>query len=352
MRASCPSLLVLVLTLAACGGDERTATLTPDEVAAEIDAIAGDLVARGRVAGISVAVVKDGREVLARGWGVADRASGAPASADTRYRILSISKQVTAVALLRLVQAGKLSLDDRIGAFFPDLGSAGDAITVRHLLTHTSGLPELWQVPGWEDADTTAEMIALYAGRPTVTAPGQAFAYRNVNFVFAGVIVEEVSGEALSAHLARTLFAPLGMTSTDFCEGLTTRGYLPGLGAAPLLALAPDEGSASLCSTVRDLGIWEAAYDDGRLLDDNLTAASRARTTLSGGSSVAYGMGVDLSLGGVRDTVGHGGSGDGWIASLVHDMAADLTVIILSNTSAPEIATARAQITAAALALP
>ena len=341
--------LSVAATLLSCGGEARK---SPEDVVAEIDRIASELVSSGEVAGLSVAVVKRGQERLVSGWGVADRESGAPATAATPYRILSISKQVTAVALLRLVEEGRVSLDDRLGSFFPSLGAAAAEIQLRHLLSHTSGLPELWEMPGWDEAETTADLAALYDGRPLLSPPGSLFVYRDVNYVFAGLVVEQITGEALSAHLARTLFEPLGMDATSFCDGLATRGYLGDLVAAPELHVAADEGSTAMCSTVRDLATWQRAFDEHELLGDELTTLARTPTRTAGGATVRYGMGVDLSLGGTRDTVGHGGSGAGWIATLVHDVDADLTVIILSNTSSPAVNTARAEITAAALALP
>jgi CubicO group peptidase (beta-lactamase class C family) len=116
--------------------------------------------------------------------------------------------------------------------------------------------------------------------------------------------------------------------------------------------LATDEGSASLCSTVRDLARWQRAFDDHQLLGAELTDLARAPTRVGDGSTVRYGMGVDLSLGGLRQTVGHGGTGEGWVGTLVHDLEADLTVVVLANSSVSAVTAARMRITSAALALP
>lgn len=338
--------LTTLCAAASCGGEDGATT----DVPAEVDRIASALVAGGKAAGVSIAVVRGGRELVASGWGVADRDSGATVTAATRYRILSISKQVTAVALLRLVEAGELSLDDPISRWFPSMGSAATQVRVRHLLSHTDGLPELWDMPGFESAETTAELAALYDGVTPGTTPGAFFSFRNVNYVLAGLIVERVTGETLPAHLQRTLFDPLGMTATDWCDGLATRGYLPGLQPAAELETVPDEGSLSLCSTVGDLVRWQRAFDDHELLGRELTDLARQRTPVAGGVSVAYGLGVDLSLGGARATVGHGGTADGWSAALVHDLARDVTVVVLANCNDPAIAAARAEIASLAVA--
>lgn len=185
---------------------------------------------------VSVAVVQDGRTSYVRAFGVADLAAGRPASVETRYAVGSISKQFTVAALLLLQEQGKLSLDDKVSRYFPNLTRAGE-ISIRQLLSHTSGYedyaPQDYIIPDWTHATTPLAILEHWACKPLNFDPGTKWQYSNTNYVLAGQIFEKVSGQPLVSFLREKIFQPLGMTSaTDWPpDGLWTR--VPTRGTQP-----------------------------------------------------------------------------------------------------------------------
>ena len=167
---------------------------------------------------VSVAVVKDGKLVYAKAFGTADLAAGRPANLQTRYAVGSISKQFTAAALLMLEEQGKLSLDDRVSKYFPDLTRAGE-VTIRQLLSHTSGYedyaPQDYIIPEWTRPTTPQAVVEHWARKPLDFDPGTKWQYSNTNFVLAAQIFEKVSGRSLVEFLREKIFAPLDMQSAS-----------------------------------------------------------------------------------------------------------------------------------------
>src|SRR4051812_49357739 len=165
---------------------------------------------------VSVAVVQDGKLAFAKAFGMADIAAARAADTRTRYAVGSISKQFTAAALLLLEEEGKLSMDDRVAKYFPNLRRAGD-ITLRQLLSHTSGYedyaPQDYIIPEWTQPITPAAILDRWAMKPLNFDPGTKWQYSNTNYVLAGAIFEKVTGQGLVAFLKQRIFTPLGMAS-------------------------------------------------------------------------------------------------------------------------------------------
>ena len=180
-----------------------------------IDSIMGDYAGRDRP-GASVLIFRDGEAVFRRGYGMADLEAARPAAPDTNYRLASVTKQFTAAAILRLVESGRLSLDDRLRAHFPSLPAEVDAVTIRHLLTHTSGLIDYEDVMA-EDSEQIHDrdvLRLLEHQRSTYFAAGTGYRYSNTGYALLALLVEKASKMTFAAFLDREIFERLGMSDT------------------------------------------------------------------------------------------------------------------------------------------
>src|SRR5690348_4029412 len=202
--------------------------LTPAEVA-KVDKIVADALAADQVPSASIAIVRDGKIAFTKAYGKANE--GLPARTDLPYQIASNSKQFTAMALLLLEDEGKLSLDDHVSKYIPGI-TEGDRITLRQLLSHTSGVQDFWpQDYSFIDMETPAtpqRIIDKWAKKPLDFEPGARWQYSNTGYVVAGLIAEKVSGEPLLSYLNRKIFKPLGMTSVKDLDDTYAPGFPAG----------------------------------------------------------------------------------------------------------------------------
>src|SRR3954471_19868059 len=188
----------------------------PADLIEKIDKVATDTLARTGVPSASVAIIKDGQIAYVKAYGDARLEPKTPATPQMRYSIGSISKQFTAAAVLLLQEQGKLSLDDKVSKFVPDLTRANE-VTIRQLLSHTSGYQDYWPqdyvMPMMLQPVTSAKILEMWARKPLDFDPGTKWQYSNTNYVIAGVIIEKASGRPLLEFLQEKIFAPLGMKS-------------------------------------------------------------------------------------------------------------------------------------------
>ena len=242
-----------------------------------IDAFLSAQVREANRVGLSVAIVKDGQVVLAKGYGKRSLQDGRPVEADSLFAIGSVSKQFTCACVLLLAEDGKLSVHDPVAKYYPNLTRAKD-ITLLDLMNHVSGYPDYYpldfvdrrmQRPIADD-----ELIRQYAGAKLDFEPGSKYSYSNTGFILLGRIVEKVSGEGLGAFLARRIFKPLGMEHTVYEPDLSDSRLAKGFTTFALSAaesVAP-EGKGWLCgaggiySTPSDLAIWNLALMSGQVL--------------------------------------------------------------------------------------
>jgi D-alanyl-D-alanine carboxypeptidase len=352
--------LILVLVLSGCVGPRPSETSTTAVEAdaalgARMDAAAADALREIPAAGFSVAVVSDGEPVLAKGYGYADLAERVPASANTIYRLASITKQFTAAAILHLAEEGKLSLEDRISDYLPDYPDPGRRITIRSLLSHTSGLSDVAVVPILEESGgvgyTRDQIIDQVASQPLDFEPGTGHSYSNVGFMLAGVVIEKVTGTTYADYLTNEVIRPLGLDHTSLCPDEPppadrwAHGYdlqhgnwprALRLGRPPAFVdpapinMEVVSAAGGLCSTVTDLARWPG------LLRSFLDAASYREmsepTVLADGTKVPYGLGLQIREFGAHPALSHGGVVNGFI-SVVADFPEDgLTVAMLVNS--------------------
>lgn len=357
LRLLAATLLAAVLAIGAVGcaavpRSSRTARQTTgaratDRVEAVADSVARAQIAAGIAPGVSLAVAQDGEVVFARGYGLADVEQAVAARPETAYEIRSVTKQFTAALVMRLVEAGTLSLDAPITTHLPDFPTRGRKVTVRHLLSHTSGLPDYAfrheSTPQWHRLDLLyEEMLDLWAGRPFESEPGDQHSYNNFGYYLLGEIVGRVTGLPWTVTLERDVLRPLGLDHTGACDARQivpgrARGYERYEGQfvnAPYVSLGVFGGAGALCSTVGDLARWSHLLHSGRVVSPASLAQMTAPTRLAGGDTVPYGFGLELDRIHGRRAVLHGGTRPGFGSYLVHYPDDGLTVVVLMNSGA------------------
>lgn len=295
------------------------------------------------IPGVAVAVVKDGKPVLAKGYGLANVEWSVPVTENTVYQLASVSKQFTATGIMMLVEEGKLSLDDKLPKFFDKLPAAWGNVTVRQLLNHTSGIKSYTNLPSFEKTlrqdFSKEEIIKMAADAPVDFAPGEKYSYNNTGFYLLGMIIEKVSGKEYGAFLQERIFQPLGMTSTrlnDLREVIKLRatGYAWENGKlrnGEYVSPTQPFSAGALISTVTDLAKWDAALYTEKLLKRASLEQMWTPEKLNDGKPLTYGYGWGVDLYRTRKRVSHGGGINGFSTFISRFVDDKVTVIVLSN---------------------
>ncbi|HEU0033282.1 MAG TPA: serine hydrolase domain-containing protein [Kofleriaceae bacterium] len=326
---------------------------TPDPLVAKLDAAATAALEKHHAVGLAVAVARGDRMIVAKGYGFADVAKHTVPTADTVFRIGSITKQFTAIAILQLVDEGKLALTDDIRTYLPDFRPPGPdrkprTITIEHLLTHTSGIFDYTSLPDWLEVGakpmSRAELVALFATKPLAFAPGERWAYSNSNYYLLGLVIEKLTNRPYADVVRDRVLAPAGLTASAYCDDALPNhatGYHVGAGGpepAKPLDLAHPYAAGSLCSTANDLVRWQRALDTGKLVSPGSLAKMRTAAKLADGSSTGYGYGVMLGELDGHPRIAHGGGINGFTSMLARYPKDDVTIVVLANaeSSAPD----------------
>lgn len=369
MRYGPAVLLLLAAAPALCQpapAAPATAPRTPDDarLIAAVDAAAARVLADKAAAGFVVGIVQGGRVRLVRGYGHADLENRTPVMERTVFRIGSVTKEFTAAAILLLAEQGKLSVDDPLAKYLPDFPRGGE-VTIRHLLNHTSGIRNYTSVPDFATASmrqefTTDGMVALIRRSDPLYDfdPGTSYAYSNSGYLLLGAIVEKVSGQPYAQFLKANLLDPLGLRDTgidDLAEIVPNRanGYekaaesRTGFANASPISMSVAAAAGAMRSTAADLLTWHAALLGGRVLKPASLATMTAPGRLKDGRlpvpappaagtpprpPSSYGFGIMTGGQPGRRTIGHGGSINGFNASLNTFPDDDMTVVLLTNT--------------------
>ena len=299
--------------------------------------------AEQHITGLSMAVVRDGKIVKARGYGLANIELRVPATPDTLYQIASVTKQFTATGVMMLVEGDKVRLTDRIGTYLDGLPEAWQAVTIRQLLTHTSGIPDFTQTDGFERMSrkdfTHSELLKLLAGAPMDFPPGTKWQYSNTGYFLLGMLIEKVSGQAYGDYLQERIFRPLGMTATrvnDLRAVLPNRatGYEWKDGAfqnAEYTSPTQPFAAGALVSTVTDFAKWDAALYTDRLLRRTSLQEMWTPVTLPGGGNAPYGFGWQVRRVNGHTNYAHSGGITGFSSDISRFPDDHLTVIVLAN---------------------
>jgi D-alanyl-D-alanine carboxypeptidase len=320
-------------------------TLSPD-LRQKIDAVATDALAKTGVPSASIAIVQDGKIAYLQAYGDARLDPRTPARPDMRYSIGSVSKQFTVAALLLLQEQGKLSLDDKVGKFIPNLTRANE-VSIRQLLSHTSGYQDYWPqdyvMPMMLQPVTAEKIMDGWARKPLDFDPGTEWQYSNTNYVIAGAIVEKVSGMPLLQFLREKIFTPLGMKSVanidqDNLAATDPVGYMR-YALGPLRP-APKEGkgwlfaAGELAMPAEDLARWDISIIDQKLLKPSSYRQFETEVVLNNGVGTRYALGVDIGTEDGHRTVGHSGEVSGFTAQNTVFPDDHAAIVVLTNQDA------------------
>ena len=298
--------------------------------------------------GLTLAILKDGQLVFEGAWGSASLELGVPLTPESRLNAASVAKQITATAILMLETKGKLSLDDDVRGYFPELPRYEDTITLRHLLWHTSGLKDIWSLvdlAGWlpTDVRTNEQALRLLGLQQSLNfPPGRAFGYSNSGYLLAAAVVEQVTGQSFADWTRKRLLQPAGLHSTHFLDDHLeiVAGY-----ASAYRSLGREKGfvkdnltsgavgSGNLITTAGDLARWAKHLLTSRLGGRPLFEVLGEQGVLVDGQQTGYGFGLFVdSYRGLR-TLHHGGNSAGYTAHLLVVQEASFAVAILANVN-------------------
>lgn len=333
---------------------------------AAVDAFAHSVLEERQAPGLSIGIARGGETLLIKGFGLANLEHRAAVTGDSVFRIGSVSKQFTAAAILLLVEDGALSLDDTLDRFFPGFPRS-DEVSVRQLLQHTSGIRNYTSLDGFMEHAAplnhdSARMAAYIAAADPLYDfdPGTGWSYSNSGYMFLDYIVEQAAGQPLAAFLQARIFDPLGLNDTRMDDAAQiVPGRVQGYDAAPdapagftnagYLSLSVAGGAGAMRSTPRDLIVWMQALLGGEVVSGQSLALMLAPARLADGSlasaslsspaaalaNMDYGFGVMTGVRHGRRFIGHGGSINGFNASLIHYPDEDATIVLLVNTIGP-----------------
>jgi len=294
--------------------------------------------------GCQAAIFRRGEVLARREYGSANVEHRAPVTTSTRFPLASISKQFTAFAVLLLAQEGKLSLDDDVRRFVPEVPQLGHRITIRHLLHHTSGLRDYADLRGFagermEDVVTEHDVLQFLSRQRALNfTPGAEHLYNNTGYLLLGVIVARASGTPLPAFAEGRIFGPLGMRRTRFLarrnEVIPERAYGYARGRDGMLVEAPANdvpGSGGLYTTVEDLAAWDRNFSTGEVGGPEVLSGMRTAARLLDGFTAPYGGGLNLrEYRGLR-TEEHNGADPGYLAEMLRFPDQGLTIVGLCS---------------------
>jgi len=315
------------------------------DLQSKVDAAVHDVLTKTGVPSASVGIVQGGGIVFTKAYGSARLSPPMEATPNLRYAIGSISKQFTAACVLLLQEEGKLSIDDPIAKYFPELTRAQD-VTIRNILSHTSGYedyaPQDYTIPAWTKPTSADKIVHEWATKPLDFEPGTQYQYSNTNFNIAGLIVEKVSGEPFWAFLSRRVLKPLGMTHTIDLDTehdkLEPVGYMRNALGPLRPAIMEASGwyfaDGEMAMPVGDLLTWDISLMNRSLLAPASYRAMETDQPLKNGQTARYGLGVAVSVRNGHRMVSHGGEVGGFVAQNVVFPDDKIAIAVLTNQEA------------------
>ncbi len=314
-----------------------------DETAAAVDKLVAKALAESGTPAVSIAIVKDGKVALAKAYGDARLDPKTPATAGMRFSIGSVSKQFLAAAILLAAENGKLSLDDRVGKYLPNLTRAND-ITIRQLLSHTSGYqdyyPQDYLPPFMREPVTAEGILDRWALKPLDFEPGTTWQYSNTGFVVAGRVLEKATGLSAIEFLRTRIFSKLGMQSVYDLDHqpLTSAdagGYIR-YAIGPLHPVTPEASgwlfaAGELAMTARDLALWDTGLINGTVLSSRSFEQMITPVRLKNGAPTSYALGIGVSDSNGHPRLSHGGAVSGFTSQNTIWPDLKMAVVVLSN---------------------
>lgn len=338
--------LTLCIVLLLTAGSANAQSALPDSLATRVDAVFARF-NRPDAPGCAVGVYENGTVAYAKGYGSANIEYGVPITPTTPFISGSVAKQFTAAAIALLVEQGRLSLDDDVRKYIPELPDYGPRITVDNLVHHTSGLRDFWalvQVAGmrYDDGYTVGDVIRFAARQKQLDfPPGTEYDYSNTGYVALGVIVQRVTGKTLREFAAEQIFGPLGMTSSHYHDDHT----MPVPGRASAYSPAPEGGwriniwnndivgQGGVMTTVMDLQKWDENFYTGKVGGPGFLKRQLQQGRLANGTTLSYAFGLTVGEYRGLPTVEHGGSSGGYRTIITRFPSAHTSVVALCNVS-------------------
>jgi len=346
-----PFLAIPLLALSAWPAQEAPAqevsaqeTPAPPSAAERLPGLIEAFRVEFEVPGISVAVAHAGELVFEGGFGLADVENDVAASADTVYRIASLTKQFTAAAVLRLEEQDKLKLDDDFTQYVDALDTGEHVVTIRQLLNHTSGIPNVTEIvewrDNWEQHLAPQEVVAYVAWKEFDFEPGTKFAYNNTAYIIAGLLVEDRAGVPYAEYLETSFFEPLGLSTLQYespgvivphrAHGYTRNGAV--LRNADWISMTQPFSAGALLSTAEDLVRWQLALAGGEVVTPESYSRLITPTLLPDGESTGYGFGLAITEAHGELEISHSGGINGFASFLSHLPGEELVVAVLGNS--------------------
>ena len=345
-KASSLILLFAFLVLINSGSSATDSSLPPDdyELQKKVDALFAEW-DHWDSPGAALAVVKDGEVIYKRGYGSAQLEYNIPITPSTIFHVASVSKEFTAFAISLLEEQGKLSLDDDIHKYLPEVPDFGEKITIRHLIHHINGMRDQWQLlamAGWrlDDVITKEHILKLVRQQRDLNfKPGAEYLYSNTGFTLLAEIVERITGKTFREWTAENIFTPLGMSNTHFHDDhemvVKNRAYSyrkddEGTWKKSVLSYA-NVGATSLFTTVEDLARWALNFEEKRVGGPAVIERMQEQGVLNNGEKISYARGLVISdFRGLR-TVGHSGGDAGFRTHFLMFPEQRFSVIVFSN---------------------
>ena len=341
------SILIWLIGISAC---KQTPTISTDKstthLAKSLDSIVKPFIDSVRAAGIAVAVYHGTNPVLLKSYGYADLEFKTPLPVDASFEIGSVTKQFTAAAILQLVDSGKINLEDDLTKYIP-FNTQGHTVTIRHLLSHTSGIQGYTEMPNFGSLSIQKyprdTLLRIVEKEKFDFKPGEALIYNNTGFFMLGLIIEKVTGISYESYIQHNLFGKAGMSHSYYCNErkvITNRahGYdteQEGLVRAAYLDHTWPYAAGSLCSTTEDLVKWNNALHHGRILSEKMYSEFLNPTILSDGSATHYAKGITVTEDHSKTMIEHGGGINGFLSENRYYPKEDLSIVVLVNSTGP-----------------
>ncbi len=338
----------LVLALSLATPVAPRAALGPGGGDAErIDLVVGGWMERPGAVGLSVAAGRGAELVFSKAFGSADLEFDVPADEETMFRIGSVTKQFTAAAVVRLAEREKLVIDELLTKYLPDYPAQGREVTLRHLLTHTSGIPSYTNLgPAWLQLVsrelTHEEMLDLFQDQPFEFEPGTRWSYNNSGYYLLGMVIERASDLSYADYLGQEFFEPLGLTRTRYdSNGEVIKNRAQGYGFEDgrtwndrLIGMSQPGAAGGLISTARDLVRWQIALVSGQVVSPAGYEEMTLPYLLADGHETTYGFGLGLPDVAGQRCISHGGGIFGFNSWLGYFPDQQLSVAVISNSEA------------------
>ncbi|MEZ4735044.1 MAG: serine hydrolase domain-containing protein [Caldilineaceae bacterium] len=349
MKAHIMLLLIPLLALTPRVTQAQSTSPTDADLARQLDAMVAAAYPDDGP-GAAVLVLRDGEVILRQGYGLANVELGVPIAPEMVFRLGSVAKQFTAMAILILAEEGKLALDDEITTYLPAYPTQGQTITIEHLLTHTSGVKDMEFLPARlavERSDLSIEeLLDLFKDEPLDFVPGTAWSYSNSGYILLGAIIEQVSGMSYADFIQQRIFLPLGMTHSYYDDPTLVipgrvAGYTrtnDGYTNAAYMSMTQPYAAGALASSVDDLAKWDAALYTSKLVKQSTLRPMFKSVVLKNGQAPGYGYGWGVGTYAGHPIQDHNGGINGFYTEVMRLPADKVYIAILSNLENPAVA--------------